>query len=133
MEVVGDGVLVDLGDRALLRAKGTGEVAEVVDGERDVRGEGLADGLAVVPGLGDGDLLEVLLDAIGDAEQDQRTLGDGGLAPGRCGGVGGVEGEVDILGGRAGDLAEHLAVDGDGFSKYWPLTGGTHLPPIQFS
>ena len=22
---------------------------------------------------------------------------------------------------------------GDGFSKYWPLTGGTHLPPIQFS
>ena len=26
-----------------------------------------------------------------------------------------------------------LPVTGDGFSKYWPLTGGTHWPPIQFS
>ena len=26
-----------------------------------------------------------------------------------------------------------LPVTGDGFSKYWPLTGGTHSPPIQLS
>ena len=26
-----------------------------------------------------------------------------------------------------------LPFTGDGFSKYWPLTGGTHSPPIQWS
>ena len=34
-----------------------------------------------------------------------------GLAPGRGGGVRGVERELDVLGGAAGDLAEGLAVD----------------------
>ena len=51
VEVVGDRVLVDLGDAALLGAQGAGEVAEVVDGQRHVRVERLAHGLAVVPRL----------------------------------------------------------------------------------
>ncbi len=59
VEVVGDQVLVDLADRALLGAQRAGEVAEVVDRERDVGGEGLADRLAVLPGLGDRDGGEV--------------------------------------------------------------------------
>ena len=39
MEVVGDGVLVDLRDRTSLCAKCSREVAEVIDGQRDVGGE----------------------------------------------------------------------------------------------
>ena len=75
VEVVGDGVVVDLGDAALLGADGAGEVAEVVDGQREVGGQGLADRLAVVPGLGDREHLEVLLDPVGDLVQDVRALG----------------------------------------------------------
>src|SRR3546814_1335090 len=52
-----------------------GEVAEVVDGERDVGGEGLAHRLAVLPRLGHGDLLEVGLHAVGDLVQNDRALG----------------------------------------------------------
>src|SRR5690606_37124807 len=36
VEVVGDGVVVDLADAALLGTHGAGEVAEVVDGQRQV-------------------------------------------------------------------------------------------------
>ena len=53
--------------RALERAGGAGEVAEVVDRERDVGGERLAHRLAVLPGLGDREHLEVGLDGVGDA------------------------------------------------------------------
>ena len=53
VEVVGDGVVVDLRQRALLAAQDTGEVAEVVDRQRQVGGQRLADRLAVLPRLGD--------------------------------------------------------------------------------
>ena len=43
-----------------------GEVAEVVDGVRDVDGARLADGLAVVERLDEGEVLGVLLDDVGD-------------------------------------------------------------------
>ena len=36
MEVIGDGVVIDLGERAFLGADAAGEIAEVVDGERHV-------------------------------------------------------------------------------------------------
>ena len=55
-----------------------GEVAEVVDRQRDVGGEGLAHGLAVLPRLGDGQHLQVLLHAVGDLEQDVGALGRAG-------------------------------------------------------
>ncbi len=71
VEMVGGGVFVDLGGGAFLGADATGEVAEVVGGEGNVRVKGFAHGLAVVPGFGDGEHLEVLLDAVGDLQQDQ--------------------------------------------------------------
>src|SRR3546814_1482282 len=52
VEVIGHGVFVELAERTLLCAQHPGEVAEVVDGERDVGGEGLAHRLAVLPRLG---------------------------------------------------------------------------------
>jgi hypothetical protein len=48
VEVVGDGVGVDLAERPFLRAHAAGEVAEVVDRQRDVGVQRLADRLAVV-------------------------------------------------------------------------------------
>src|SRR5664279_4082556 len=82
----------------------------MVDGQRDVGAQGFADRLAVVPALGDGDLLEVLLDAVGDLVQDHCAVGCRGLAPGRCGLVRGVQRQLDIFLRRPGDLAERLAV-----------------------
>ncbi len=111
VEVVGDGRLVDLGERAFLRADAAGEVAEVIDGERQVGGHRLADRLAVVDRLDGGELGEVRLHAVGDLEQDGGAGGRRRLAPGVGGGVRGVERLLDVLGGRAGDLADDLAAD----------------------
>ena len=110
VEVVGDGVVVDLGEAALLGADRAGEVAEVVDGQRHVGGGGLADRLAVVPGLGPGQQVDVRLHPVGDAVQDQRALGDAGPAPGVLRRVGGVEGGLDVGRVGAGDLAQLRAV-----------------------
>ena len=101
MEVVGVGVLVDLRDPALLGAHGAGEVAEVVDHQRDVGGERLAHRLAVVPALGDREHLQVLLDRVGHRVQHRRAFGGRLPAPGVLGGVRGVERQLDVLGAES--------------------------------
>jgi hypothetical protein len=111
LEVVRVGVVVDLVDRPLLRPDHRGEVAEVIDGERDVGSEGLADRLAVLPALGDRQHLEVLLDRVCDPVQDLRALGGRPGRPVVLGGVSGVERELDVLGGRERHLGERLAGD----------------------
>ena len=89
-----------------------GEVAEVVDGERQVGGQRLPHGLAVLPTLDDGELLEVVLDALSDLQEHIGTLGGTRPAPRVLGGMRGIEREVDVRGGAPGDLAERLAVHG---------------------
>ena len=111
VEVVSHGVLVDLGQAPLLRPDAAGEVAEVVHGQRQVGSQGLTHGLAVVPGLADGEHLQVRLHAVGDLVQDVRAISRGGLAPRGRGSLGGVQRQLDVLGGTTGDLAEHLARD----------------------
>jgi hypothetical protein len=123
VEVVGHRVLVDLRQRTLLRPNASGEVAEVVDGERNVRVEGLSDRLTVVPGFGERDGLQVLRDPVGDLVEDDGTLCCRGLAPGRSGGMGRIEGELDVLGRGAGDLAEVLTGDGSRVLEVLPLDG----------
>ena len=66
MEVVGHGVFVNLADAAFLGADTTGVVTEVVHHQRHVGIEGFTDRLAVVPGFGHGQQLEVGFDAVGD-------------------------------------------------------------------
>ena len=109
VEVVGDGVLVDLGQRTLLRADRPGEVAEMVDRQRDVGAQRLADRFAVVPHFGHRQRGLVLLHPVGDLVQDRRPLGRCGLAPRRSRRVGGVERLLDV--GLVGPrhLAERLA------------------------
>ncbi|CAH0263676.1 hypothetical protein SRABI76_03553 [Microbacterium oxydans] len=112
MEVVRDGVLIELADAALLRPQHAGEVAEVVDRERDVGGERLAHRLAVLPGLGDGDLLEVLLDAVGDPVEDDGALRRARLAPAREGLPRDLDRPIDVFARATADFRERLAVDG---------------------
>src|SRR6185369_8598942 len=81
VEVVGHRVLVQLAQRTFLRANNSGEVAEVVHRQRDIGIQRLADRFAVVPGLRDGDRLEVLLDPVGDLVEDYRTFGGRRLTP----------------------------------------------------
>ena len=77
--------------------------------ERAVILNKIADRLAVVPGLADGEQLEVLLHPVGDLVEDDGALGHRRLPPGGGGGVGGVQRQLDVLGGAPGDLAERLA------------------------
>ena len=74
MEVVGDRVVIDFGNPAFLGADAAGEVAQMVDGEGDVGRHGLADRLAVVPGLGERDQVEVVLHPVGHLVEDAGAL-----------------------------------------------------------
>ena len=103
---------VDLGDPALFGADRAGEVAEVVDRQRDVGAERLTHRLAVVPALDDGQLLEVGLHHVRDRVQHGRPLGGRPRGPRVLGRVGGVERELDVGGRGVRDLADHLARDG---------------------
>jgi hypothetical protein len=126
VEVVGDGVVVDLAQRALLRAQRSGEVPEVVDGQRQIGVERLADRLAVVPRLRERKGFQVRLDAVGDLEQDPGPLPSGRLAPRGGRAVRRVERLVDVGFRRARDLAEGLA--GDGRRVLEVLTAGRRNP-----
>ena len=109
MEMVGVGGVVDLADRPFLGADAAGEVAEVVDGERQVGGRRLADRLAVVERLDHRQHRQPLLHAVGDLVENARALGGRCLGPGVLGGMRGIERLLDVLGGRAGDLAQRPA------------------------
>src|SRR5450631_1028539 len=110
VEMISDSVVVDLGKAALLTADGAGEVAEMIDRERQVGRRGLADRLAVVPGLGECKKIEILLHAVGDLVENDRALGNAGATPSILGGMRGVERGFNILLVRTRDLAKHLAV-----------------------
>src|SRR5690606_26474070 len=99
----------------------TGKVAEVVSRQWDVGVQGFTHGLAVVPGFGDGEFFQVGFDAVGDLQQDQRALLHGSLAPGIGGGMGGVQGLVDILGARAREFSDDFAVDRRGVDEILTL------------
>src|SRR5262245_50702322 len=109
MIVVGDGVVVDLAEGAFLRAHTRGEIAEMIDGKRNVGEARLADRLAVVDGFHCGENLQVVLHAVGDLVEDLRALGRSGRAPGVLRLVRGVERKLDVGGLRTGDLAYRLA------------------------
>ncbi len=111
MEMIGDGVVVDLADRAFLGADRSSEITEMVDGERDVGGHRLADRLAVVPRFGERNLLQVRFDAVGDLIEHLRPFGDRGAPPGVFRSVRGVESGLDVRSVGAGDLADRLAGD----------------------
>ena len=127
LDVVRHRVLVDVRQGAFLRAHTARKVAEVIDGERNVGVQRLADGLAVVHGFGIGQQLQVLLDAVGNFQQDVGACGGIGLAPGVCCGVRGIQCQFDVFCGGAGGLGVDLAVDGRDHIKVLALDRGHEL------
>jgi hypothetical protein len=109
--MIGHGVVIDLGDAAFLGPHHAGEIAPVIDHQRHVGVGGLADRLAVVERLDQCEQIEVGLQLVGDPVQDQRTLGNRGLAPGVLCLVGGVERQFDVGRGGARNRAQLLAGD----------------------
>ena len=110
MVVIGHGVLVELGQTALLGADGASKVAEVIHGQRNISGQSFAYGLAVLPSFRDRNLFQVFLDAVRNAVQEQRTLGRGGFTEGFEGLFRGIDSQVDIGFFAASYLAKYLAV-----------------------
>jgi hypothetical protein len=47
--------------------------------------------------------------------------------------VRGVEGQLDVLGGAAGDLGERLPGDRVDVLEVLPLLGATYSPPMKWS
>ena len=109
--MIGDGVVVDLGEAAFLGAHDAGEIAPMVDHQRHVGMRRLADRLAVVERLDQRQQVEIGFELVGDLVQDARAFLHGGLAPGVLGLVRGVERQFDVGGGGAGHRAELLAGD----------------------
>ena len=131
MKVIGDGVVVDLADRAFLGADAGGEIAEMIDRQRHVGGHGLADRLAVVPGLrlASSSRLSSIRCAI-FMRMFERSVADvlapavlGGVAPHRCAALMSFSSER----GMSQSLPP---VTGVMFSKYLPEIGSRHSPPI---
>ncbi|MDT4864988.1 hypothetical protein FQZ97_997660 [compost metagenome] len=83
----------------------------MVDGQRNVGVERLADRLAVVHGFRIGEQLEVLLQPVGNLQQHVGALGRRGASPLARGCMGGVERELDVFRARAGGARVGLAGD----------------------
>ncbi len=109
--------MVDFGDRAFLSANATREIAEVVDGERQVGGHGFADRLAVIDQLDKGEDLEVLLHPVGDLVEDIGALGRRGPPPSSLRFVRRIERKLYVRGLTARDLADRLTGDGAKIDK----------------
>ena len=109
VKVISDRVVIDFAERAFLGADAGREIAEMIDGQRNV-GEGrFADRLAVVDGLDRRQHFEVFLHAVGDLVQDGGAGGGRCVAPGVLRLMRGIERKLDIGGLRARDLADGLA------------------------
>ena len=117
VEVVSGGVFIDLGGAAFLGADAAGEITEMVGGQGHVGVEGFTYGLAVVPGFGHGQHFEVLFDAVGDFQQHQGAVLGRGLSPGIGGGVGGIQGFIDVGGAGAWEFSNRLAGDRRGVGE----------------
>ena len=111
VEMIGDGVVVDFAQAAFLGAHAAGEVAKMIDRQRQIGGPGLADRLAVVDRFDRRQGFELLLHPVGDLVEHARAISRRGAAPAILGGVGGIERELDVLGGGTGDRADHRPID----------------------
>ncbi len=135
VEVVGDGVLVDL---ARCRPPGRGSRRRSSGSGRSASGMSAASvsriGLPFSQRLGDGERLEVRLDPVGDLvagcwrARPAEVLPHAGAAPCAASSASSMSSAVPRATSR-----NVWPVIGVGFSKYWPLAGGTYSPPMKLS
>ena len=104
---------VEIGDHVAVQLVGGAAVEFEIAGERDGVGAGLAQGLAVVAALQDGELVRMGLDDGRKLHEQASALRGGQPAPGAVeGGAGGLDGLVDVLSRSGGDPGEKRTVDG---------------------
>lgn len=81
LEVIGDRVVVEFADATFLGADDPGKVSEMIDGERKIGIQRLADGFPVLPRLRVSEHLKILFHTIGNLIQDDGTFRHRRLAP----------------------------------------------------
>ena len=127
MEVVGHGVVIDLRDRAFLGADAAGEIAPVIDGQRQIGRRGFADRLAVVPCLGQRQQVEVIFHPLRNLVHEDGAVRGAGVAPALAGGMRRVQRPFNVLRIGARNLAECFAGNwGDVFK----ILAGSGLDPL---
>src|SRR5699024_10035720 len=109
------------------------EVAEVVCCQWDIGGEGLTNGLAVFPGLCDGDFFQVFFDDVRDAQQHPGAFLSRCLAPGFKCFLCRVNRQVNICFLAARYLAENLSCDWGDIVHVFAVSGCDHWPPMKLS
>ena len=110
--MISHGGVVNFGGTAFLRAQTTGEIAEMIDRQRQVGVQGFADWFAVIPALRYRQILQILLNAVGDLQQKMRTLLYRGSPPGVRRPVCRIKGQIDIFGVGTGKLRNVAPIDG---------------------
>ena len=127
VKVVGNGILVNFGDRAFLSADAAREVAPMVDGERQIGCRCFANGLAVIPGLSQRQEVEIVLHSLRDLVKNDCPVRWARVTPRVSGLVCCVERRVNIKGIRAWDFAERLS----GNWRYvFEVLAGSRLCPL---
>ena len=123
VKMIGDRIMVNFGKASFLRADATGEIAEMINGQRQVSGLGFADRFAIVDRLDERQKIELLFDPVGNAEKRERALRRRGPSPGFARGMRRIKGQIDVFSRRAGDGADHPAVDRRTILKGLALNG----------
>ena len=134
MEMIGDGVVVEFRQRAFLGADAAGEIAEMIGRQRHIGVGRLADRLAVVHGLG-------IARAVRDSPRsDQRSCSAfGRVRPARCGPrhpSPHARHPAPARRPRRPSAPRRTACTpsiGLESTKYRPLAGACHLPPMKLS
>ncbi len=107
-----DEVGVEIGDHVAVQLVGGTAVEFEVTGKRDGIGPRLAQRLAVVAALQDGEFIGMGFDRGCELHEQAPALRRRQLAPGAAeGGTGGLHGLVDVLGRAGGDPGQQRAVD----------------------
>ena len=118
---------------AVFAADDAGEVAEMVGCCRDVDGLRFPDGLAIVQGFDEGQRVGVLIDDVGDFQEDGLSFSGRYVLPGREGSLGGADGGVDVVLRRFGTDRQDFTVGRLMALKVEPSLDGTQRPLIYKS
>ena len=98
MEMISNGVFIDLADAAFLGANGTGKVAKLIDSQRDIRHQSLTYRLTVFVAFGDSDGFEVGFHLVCDFEEQVGAFSDTGFAPSIFGSMRGIAANIHNFG-----------------------------------
>ncbi len=109
--MVSIGLIVNRGYRAFLGPDATGEIAKMIDCQRDIRGHRFTDRLAIVYSFGDCQGFQIGFHAVGNLVENIRAFSGRCLAPGSLGGMRSIKRTLDIFRRGTGNFAKYLTSD----------------------